>query len=186
MIYCRRPDDVTQASSGTRRPLLKSAEVCEIAKVQPYVLRSWEKEFPRLGVSKTPDGPRFYRKSDLDEVLRIKQLVYGDGLTIAGARRKLDEERTVPPDGLPFEDEDSPPAGKSPQKLTAQARTRIEGIRKGLRAILELLDRPAPANGAASNGNGSRSVTTKAAPPPVRSKVGSAASKGRRSAHASR
>jgi DNA-binding transcriptional MerR regulator len=145
--------------------LLKSAEVCEIAKVQSYVLRSWEKEFPKLGVSKSPEGPRFYRKSDLDEVLRIKQLVYGEGLTIAGARRKLEEERVAPPDGLPFDDDEEQPKGKSPQKLSTQARARIEGIRKGLRAILELLDRPVPANLRAPNGNGARGAVAAAARP---------------------
>ena len=146
---------MTQASSSTRRPLLKSVEVCEIAKVQPYVLRSWEKEFPTLGVSREPDGPRFYRKADVDEVLRIKQLVYGEGLTIAGARRKLQEERTLPPDGLPFDDEE-PPAGKSTGKLSAKARTRIDGIRKGLRAILDLLEKPAGRVPAGSNGQTAR------------------------------
>ena len=178
---------MTQASSGARRPLLKSAEVCEIAKVQPYVLRSWEKEFPRLGVSKSPEGPRFYRKSDLDEVLRIKQLVYGEGLTIAGARRKLEEERVSPPDGLPFDDEEEQqPKGKSPPKLTAQARTRIEGIRKGLRAILELLDSPLPLTQRASNGNGARSAVAAASSRPARSKSHSTASKVRRPAPAGR
>jgi DNA-binding transcriptional MerR regulator len=174
---------VTQASSGTRRPLLKPAEVCEIAKVQPYVLRSWEKEFPRLGVSKSPEGPRFYRKSDLDEVLRIKQLVYGEGLTIAGARRKLEEERVLPPDGLPFDDEEEQPKGKSPQKLTAQTRTRIDGIRRGLRAILELLDRPGPSPPRLSNGNGApkavATVPRRSAPPKISSKARRPASAGR-------
>jgi DNA-binding transcriptional MerR regulator len=153
---------VTQASS-TRRPLLKAVEVCDIAKVQPYVLRSWEKEFPSLGVSKDPDGPRFYRKADLDEVLRIRQLVYGEGLTIAGARRKLEEERAQPPDGLPFDDVDEEPAGKSAAKLSAKARTRIDGIRKGLRAILELLDQPA-ARTRGSNGDAQRNAPK--SPPP--------------------
>ena len=63
--FTRLDAQVTQASS-TRRPLLKAAEVCDIAKVQPYVLRSWEKEFPSLGVSKDPEGPRFYRRTDLE------------------------------------------------------------------------------------------------------------------------
>ena len=178
---------MTQASSATRRPLLKSAEVCEIANVQPYVLRSWEKEFPRLGVSKEPEGPRFYRKSDLDEVLRIKQLVYGEGLTIAGARRKLEEERLAPPDGLPFDDEEPPRTGKpSQQKIPAQARTRIEGIRKGLRGILELLDRPLRSVKAAPNGNPVRGNGAAAAARPGPPKSHSAGSKARRPAPAGR
>ncbi len=165
---------MTQASPSTRRPLLKAGEVCELAKVQPYVLRSWEKEFPNLGVSKGPEGPRFYRKSDLDEVLRIKQLVYGEGLTIAGARRKLEEEREKPPDGLPFDDEDLvTDSKKKGATVPALVKRRLEGIRTGLRSILELLERPA----ASSAGNGrtgrdaARTVVTASAasrvPPPA-------------------
>src|SRR4030095_16182795 len=48
------------------RPAFKASEVCEIAHVQPYVLRSWENEFPELGVSRTPGGPRVYRKADVE------------------------------------------------------------------------------------------------------------------------
>jgi DNA-binding transcriptional MerR regulator len=70
--------------------LFKAAEVCDMAQVQPYVLRSWEKEFPGIGVEKSPDGPRLYRQSDIDQVLTIKQLVFGEGLTLAGARRRLE------------------------------------------------------------------------------------------------
>jgi len=89
-----------------RRALLKSADVCEIIKVQPYVLRSWEKEFPDLGSTRTAGGPRLYRQADVERVQRLKQLVFREGLTIAGARRRLEEERGTPQeDELPFEDE---------------------------------------------------------------------------------
>jgi DNA-binding transcriptional MerR regulator len=74
------------------RPLFRAQEVCELAEVQAYVLRSWEAEFPDLGVAKTPGGPRVYRRPDVERVLRIKQLVFVDGLTLAGARRQLSEE----------------------------------------------------------------------------------------------
>src|SRR5512138_3825681 len=73
------------------RPAFKAAEVCEIAKLQPYVLRSWESEFPDLGLARTPGGPRVYRKADVERVLQIRQLVFHDGLTLAGARRKLED-----------------------------------------------------------------------------------------------
>ena len=137
--------DVAEPSPETpRRALLKSADVCEIVKVQPYVLRSWEKEFPDLGTSRAAGGPRFYRQSDLERVQRLKQLVFGEGLTIAGARRRLDEERGVPQeDELPF-DEPAAPA------VSSDARARIDGVRHGLRALLDLLSAerpPAPANG---------------------------------------
>ena len=73
--------------------LFRQAEVCEIASVQPYVLRSWEAEFPDLGVSKSQGAPRVYRREDVERVLRIKHLLFAEGLTLAGARRKLQEER---------------------------------------------------------------------------------------------
>ena len=75
------------------RSLFRQPEVCEIAQVQPYVLRSWEAEFPDLGVAKTAGGPRVYRRADLERVLRLKHLLFVEGLTLAGARRKLDAEQ---------------------------------------------------------------------------------------------
>lgn len=74
------------------RSTFKAQDVCEIAQVQPYVLRSWEAEFPDLGVSKTADGPRIYRRADVELVLRLRDLLFVDGLTLAGARRQLLEE----------------------------------------------------------------------------------------------
>ena len=72
--------------------MYKAAEVCEVAQLQPFVLRSWEKEFPRIGFQKSADTPRLYRQSDVDQVLRIKQLVFQEGLTLSGARHRLGDE----------------------------------------------------------------------------------------------
>src|SRR5919106_5851321 len=78
------------------RSLFRQPEVCELAQVQPYVLRSWEAEFPDLGVAKTEGGARVYRRADVERVLRLKHLLFVEGLTLAGARRKLaDEGRPV-------------------------------------------------------------------------------------------
>src|SRR5580765_6456100 len=77
------------------RALFKASEVCDLIKLQPYVLRSWEVEFPGLGVSKAAGAPRVYRKSDVEQVARIKHLLLVEGLTLAGARRKLEEEQTT-------------------------------------------------------------------------------------------
>jgi DNA-binding transcriptional MerR regulator len=176
-LYCqpvpvnRVDPQVSQAASGNRRPLLKAAEVCEILKVQPYVLRSWEKEFPNLGVAKTADGPRLYRRADLDEVQRIKQLVFGEGLTIAGARRKLEEERATTEE-LPFEELEEEGA---PPPVSKQARARLERVRRGLQSILELLDRngggkAVVANGHAAQKPGKAQVARK--PPPARPSTG--------------
>ena len=78
------------------RSLFRQPEVCEIAQVQPYVLRSWEAEFKDLGVAKTQGGPRVYRRADVERVLRIKHLLFVEGLTIAGARRRLQDEQAAP------------------------------------------------------------------------------------------
>src|ERR1043165_3235551 len=85
------------------RPAFKAAEVCEIAKLQPFVLRSWESEFPDLGIARTPGGPRVYRKADVERVLQIRHLVFQDGLTLAGARRKLEGTPTPARDASPDE-----------------------------------------------------------------------------------
>jgi DNA-binding transcriptional MerR regulator len=144
-----------------RRALLKSAEVCEIVKLQPYVLRSWEKEFPDLGTTRTAGGPRYYRQSDVERVQRLKQLVFGEGLTIAGARRRLDEEQGRPLDEeLPFDDPVTPP-------LSRDTRERIGGVRDGLRALLEMLSGEPPPSADASE---AQSVP---APEPVRRGRGS-------------
>ncbi len=82
------------------KPAFKASEVCEIVQIQPYVLRSWESEFPDLGLSKTPGGPRVYRRSDVERVLRIRDLVFTEGLTLAGVRRRFESEEPPAQDDL--------------------------------------------------------------------------------------
>ena len=113
-----------------KRALFKAAEVCDIVKVQPYVLRSWEAEFPELGVSKTAGGPRIYRRSDVEQVVRIKHLLLVEGLTLAGARRRLEEEGTPVGADAPLD-----------ELIGQNARERITEVKRGLRALLELLSR---------------------------------------------
>src|SRR5438034_9143484 len=71
--------------------LYKIGEVCKLADVQPYVLRYWETEFPALAPNKSGGGQRLYSQREIDIILRIKQLLYSDGFTIAGAKKKLEE-----------------------------------------------------------------------------------------------
>ncbi len=111
------------------RALFKAAEVCDLVKVQPYVLRSWEAEFPDLGVSKTAGGPRIYRRADVEQVARIKHMLLVDGLTLAGARRKLEEDSMPVAADMPVIDE----------LIGRNTRERLTEIKRGLRAILELL-----------------------------------------------
>jgi len=111
------------------RSLFRQPEVCEIAQVQPYVLRTWEAEFPDLGVTKTEGGPRVYRRADLEFVLRIKHLLFVEGLTLAGARKKLLDER---------------PGGQTVSEgldelLGSDARERIMLVKRGLKEIAVML-----------------------------------------------
>ncbi len=111
------------------RALFKAAEVCELLKVQPYVLRSWEAEFPDLGVAKAAGSARVYRRQDVEQVLRIRQLLLVEGLTLAGVRRKLEEETGPIAADVPVMDE----------LIGRNARERLTEVKRGLRSILDLL-----------------------------------------------
>ncbi|HEV7859834.1 MAG TPA: MerR family transcriptional regulator [Pyrinomonadaceae bacterium] len=83
----------------------KIGEVCELTGVQAHVLRYWESEFPMLAPQKNRAGQRTYRKRDVEMALRIKELLYDDQYTIAGAKKKLSGElrgasklKVVPPE----------------------------------------------------------------------------------------
>jgi len=109
------------------RAAFKAAEVCEIAQIPPYVLRSWEKEFPGLGVAGKPGGPKVYRRSDVEQVLRIKQLLFSEGLTLSGARRKLGGE--------------PPPEAEAEATLPVpeEVRTKVATVKRELRSLLDML-----------------------------------------------
>lgn len=111
------------------RALFKASEVCDLIKLQPYVLRSWEVEFPGLGVAKSAGAPRVYRKADVEQVARIKHLLLVEGLTLAGARRKLEEEQPLVAADAPQIDE----------LLGKNARERLATVKQGLQSILAML-----------------------------------------------
>ena len=75
-------------------------EVSRLTRTEAYVLRFWEKEFPMLKPVKSSTGHRMYRRKDVELVLEIKQLLYRDGFTIDGARKKLRTDSKQ--DSLPF------------------------------------------------------------------------------------
>src|SRR5262245_19297099 len=95
-------------------------EVCDIAGVEAYVLRFWETEFPFLAPQKSKSGHRVYKKKDVEMVLKIKNLLYDRGFTIAGARKQLSKTRV--------------------EKGVERDRVLIQ-VRKELRDILTLLRR---------------------------------------------
>ena len=72
-----------------KKHFFKIGEVCSLTDTQPYVLRFWESEFPQLAPNKSRTGQRIYRSRDVHLILEIKKLLYEEGYTIAGARKKL-------------------------------------------------------------------------------------------------
>lgn len=93
-------------------------EVARLTGVQPYILRYWESEFPLLQPKKSGTGQRLYRKRDIEIIFKVKELLYDLRYTIAGARRRLQEEM-------------------EPTDLLEQVRR----IQEGLEALGTLLDR---------------------------------------------
>lgn len=75
-----------------KKPFYKIGEACKLLDVQPYVLRYWEREFPFLAAGETRGGQRVYSAEDVTVIRRIKTLLYEEGYTIAGAKRKLESE----------------------------------------------------------------------------------------------
>jgi DNA-binding transcriptional MerR regulator len=71
----------------------KIGEVSRIVGVEPYVLRFWETEFELLKPSKAPSRHRLYKKKDVELLLEIKRLLYTEGFTIEGARKRLKENK---------------------------------------------------------------------------------------------
>lgn len=95
-------------------------EVLRRTKLDPAVLESWEQEFPFLCAGRTANGGRIFRAKDVAMILRIKELVSTRGLTLAGVRRRVEEEF-----GL------RTPAAIHPEKL----RKTLADVRDGLQEI---------------------------------------------------
>ncbi len=125
----------------------KIGEVCEITDTQPYVLRYWESEFPALAPAKNSSGQRIYRRKDIETVLRIKQLLYEEGFTIAGAKKRLEAElggRGATPAtmaSLPETEVTTVEPGGLPEAADDAARAVLLEVRDHLRGILTLLDK---------------------------------------------
>jgi DNA-binding transcriptional MerR regulator len=146
----------------------KIGEACRALDIQPYVLRYWETEFAVLAPSKSKSGQRVYTEKELDMIRRIKELLYDEGYTIAGAKKKLEGEMALgsvavpaaeagPPEPAPEIEEPAPRPRRAPPKPAAEnlplplaseepqkrleRRRRIENALAEARQILALLDR---------------------------------------------
>jgi DNA-binding transcriptional MerR regulator len=106
------------------------------------VLRYWESEFQALAPAKNSSGQRIYRRRDIETVLRIKQLLYEEGFTIAGAKKRLEAELTGKGDTPGSAAAESvaaaaPSGGDAPSNSNGV----LKEIKVQLREILTLLDR---------------------------------------------
>ena len=115
------------ARAATEEKSYKIGEVCKLADLQPYVLRYWETEFPQLAPGKSGGGQRLYTRAEVDIILRIKELLYKEGFTTAGAKTKLEQEMTEPVA--------APPPAAAPRSAVD-----LQHIKSELRAILAMLD----------------------------------------------
>lgn len=107
--------------------LYKIGEVCKLADVQPYVLRYWETEFPQLAPNKSGGGQRLYTRREIDTILRIKELLYREGFTIAGAKKKLETESTPAP-------------AAAPAAEAAPSNDVLANVKRELRELLRMLE----------------------------------------------
>lgn len=138
----------------------KIGEVCELAGVQAHVLRYWESEFTMLAPQKNRAGQRVYRKRDVEIALRIKELLYEDQYTIAGAKKRLANDlraggklkiASSEDGGDESGDETFQAAGvgqgnsangPATERASAEQRKSLRGVAKELRELLALLDAP--------------------------------------------
>jgi DNA-binding transcriptional MerR regulator len=97
----------------------RPAEACRIAEVAPYVLRYWETEFPSLSEGKDRSGTKLYTARDVKMISRIRELLYDEGFTVAGAKKRLEAEIVEGrfDDGLT----PAPPVAEQRKKETAPA-----------------------------------------------------------------
>lgn len=116
-------------------------DVAKLCGVEAYVLRFWESEFPQLKPNKSGTGQRLYRRRDVELALRIKQLLYADGYTIAGARQvfaaESREARKAPPS--------EPQLNKADGHVSAE--NKLLALRAELKEILGLLSQPVKTGG---------------------------------------
>jgi DNA-binding transcriptional MerR regulator len=106
------------------------SEVADLTDVRPHVLRYWESKFKMLKPKKNRAGNRMYRAKDIDLVLRIKDLLYDRRFTIAGARRRLLDERRSADDQIELDFD-----------RRIADRTVVMSVKKELEEILEVLSR---------------------------------------------
>ncbi len=82
------------ASKLPEKLYYRIGEVASLVGVEPHVLRYWEREFRTIRPRKSARGQRVYSRRDVETLMRVRELLYSEGFTIAGARRRLQQERS--------------------------------------------------------------------------------------------
>ncbi len=113
-------------------------EVARLCKVQSYVLRFWESEFPQLKPNKSGTGQRLYRKRDVEMALQIKHLLHEEGYTIAGARQLLQSEGREARKANNSQTE-LPLKAEHAARKADKNEARLQRLRKELKELLGLL-----------------------------------------------
>jgi DNA-binding transcriptional MerR regulator len=118
-------------------------EVAELVGVEPHVLRYWEREFRTIRPTKSAKGQRVYSRRDVENLMRVRELLYKEGFTIAGAKKKLvrvgldvDDERANRPDEPAAE-----PHGQGPSEAdAARAHEQLLAMRQEIESFLAEID----------------------------------------------
>jgi DNA-binding transcriptional MerR regulator len=98
MSLSGKPSGGAGSARGSLPPKLyfRIGEVASLVGVEPHVLRYWEREFRSIRPTKSAKGQRVYSRRDVENLMRVRDLLYAEGFTIAGAKKKLQKSGVEP------------------------------------------------------------------------------------------
>ena len=98
MSLSGKPSGGGGSARGSLPPKLyfRIGEVASLVGVEPHVLRYWEREFRSIRPTKSAKGQRVYSRRDVENLMRVRDLLYAEGFTIAGAKKKLQKSGVEP------------------------------------------------------------------------------------------
>jgi DNA-binding transcriptional MerR regulator len=124
----RREDEIP---ISYERLYYRIGEVSRITGLKPHVLRYWESEFKGIKPHKGGSLQRLYRRKDLDLILKIKKLLYEEGFTIAGAKKKIRDLERLENKQMKLRLVEKRSDGKD-HELLVSIREELKGIKKML------------------------------------------------------
>jgi DNA-binding transcriptional MerR regulator len=128
---------MSEVARGSLPPKLyyRIGEVAELVGVEPHVLRYWEREFRSIRPTKSAKGQRVYSRRDVENLLRVRELLYSEGFTIAGAKKKLQRTGTEPRDSHEQHEEEEALV----EGLSTKTRDQLVAMRGDIEAFLDEL-----------------------------------------------